>query len=222
MAPIKVFTAPTPNAHKIVAALEELGLEYEVQPVAIFQGEQFSDEYKKVNPTGRIPAIIDEDGPGGEPITVCETGAILLYLVQKTGKLLPTDPRKRCEALQWLFAVVTGIAISVREFAHYTMFAAEMCADPYPTQRYVGETERVLAVLEEHLKDGKEYIAGGEFSIVDIAMYVWVAAMIQRRGKIQSSKTGEEYVNITAWAQKLARNHPSFDKAVAACEPPPP
>eukprot|EP00244_Chara_vulgaris_P003738 TRINITY_DN1697_c0_g1_i4.p1 TRINITY_DN1697_c0_g1~~TRINITY_DN1697_c0_g1_i4.p1 ORF type:complete len:223 (-),score=44.82 TRINITY_DN1697_c0_g1_i4:475-1143(-) len=221
MSPIRVFTAPSPNAHKVVAALEELGLEYEVHNVSIFQGQQFSDEYKKINPGSKIPAIVDEDGPDGKPITVIESGAILLYLAQKTGKLLPTDPRKRCEAVQWLFSVVAGIAISVREFVHFSIFATEKCADPYPKQRYLGETERALNILEEHLKDGKEFIAGGEFSIVDIAMYVWLAMMIKKRGKIQSSQTGAEYVNITAWAQKLAQTHPSFEKAVAACEPPP-
>jgi GST-like protein len=168
---IEVWSWPTPNGHKVHIALEELGLAYRVVPVDIGAGDQFRPEFLAINPNNRIPAIVDADGPGGTPITVFESGAILIYLAEKTGRLLPQDPHGRYSCLQWLMFQMGGIGPMFGQYNHFANYATEKIA--YAIERYRNEMIRLHRVLEKRLAQ-TEFLAGGEYSIADIATYPWV------------------------------------------------
>jgi len=168
---IDLYTWTTPNGRKVSIMLEELALPYRVHPINIGQGEQFGPEYLKINPNGKIPSIIDPEGPGGEPITMMESGAILIYLAGKTGKLLPAAVRDRYVALQWLMFQMGGVGPIFGQVHHFLRAAKEQV--PYAIERYTRETRRLYGVLNERLKD-REFLADG-YSVADIATYPWVA-----------------------------------------------
>jgi GST-like protein len=168
---IELYTWTTPNGRKVSIMLEELALPYRVHPVNIGQGEQFKPEYVKINPNSKIPSIVDPEGPDGEPITMMESGAILIYLAGKTGKLLPAAVRDRTVALQWLMFQMGGVGPIFGQVHHFLRAAREQV--PYAIERYTRETRRLYGVLNERLKDN-EYLANG-YSIADIATYPWVA-----------------------------------------------
>jgi len=168
---IDLYTWTTPNGRKVSIMLEELALPYRVHPINIGQGEQFRPEYLKINPNGKIPSIIDPEGPGGEPITMMESGAILIYLAGKTGKLLPASVRDRYVALQWLMFQMGGVGPIFGQVHHFLRAAKEQV--PYAIERYTKETRRLYGVLNERLKD-REFLADG-YSVADIATYPWVA-----------------------------------------------
>jgi len=161
----------TPNGRKVSIMLEELALPYRVHPINIGQGEQFGPEYLKINPNGKIPSIIDPEGPGGEPITMMESGAILIYFAGKAGKLLPASVRDRYVALQWLMFQMGGVGPIFGQVHHFLRAAREQV--PYAIERYTRETRRLYGVLNERLKD-REFLADG-YSVADIATYPWVA-----------------------------------------------
>jgi GST-like protein len=168
---IDLYTWTTPNGRKVSIMLEELALPYRVHPVNIGQGEQFRPEYLKINPNGKIPSIVDPEGPDGEPITMMESGAILIYLAGKTGKLLPASVRDRYVALQWLMFQMGGVGPIFGQVHHFLRSAKEQV--PYAIERYTKETRRLYGVLNERLKD-REYLADS-YSVADIATYPWVA-----------------------------------------------
>ncbi len=169
-APIQVWTWPTPNGHKVHIMLEEVGLPYEVIPVNIGAGEQFRPEFLAISPNNRIPAIVDPEGPGGR-FSLFESGAILIYLGEKTGKLIPKDPAARYTALQWLMWQMGGLGPMLGQTHHFLRAAKEEV--PYAINRYKTETRRLYGVLDKRLGEA-EYLAG-EYSIADIACYPWVA-----------------------------------------------
>ena len=168
---IDLYTWTTPNGRKVSIMLEELALPYRVHPINIGQGEQFGPEYLKINPNGKIPSIIDPEGPGGEPITMMESGAILIYLAGKTGKLLPASVRDRYVALQWLMFQMGGVGPIFGQVHHFLRAAKEPV--PYAIARYTKETRRLYGVLNDRLKD-RAFLADG-YSVADIATYPWVA-----------------------------------------------
>lgn len=170
---ITLYTWSTPNGRKISIALEELGLSYETRPIDISRGEQFTAEFLALNPNHRIPVIVDDEGPDGEPITVIESGAILLYLAEKTGRLLPTGGRGRCEAIQWLMFQMGNVGPMLGQAHHFLRYAPEVI--PYAVERYTKEAARIYGVLNTRLT-GRDWLAGAEYSIADIATFPWIAS----------------------------------------------
>jgi len=168
---IDLYTWTTPNGRKVSIMLEELALPYRVHPVNIGQGEQFKPDYVRINPNSRIPSIVDPEGPDGEPISLMESGAILIYLAGKTGKLLPASVRDRYVALQWLMFQMGGVGPIFGQVHHFVRAAKEQV--PYAIERYTRETRRLYGVLGARLKD-REFLADG-YSVADIATYPWVA-----------------------------------------------
>lgn len=167
---IKLYTANTPNGQKPTIMLEEIGLPYQIFPVNISQGEQHTDAFLAINPNGRIPAIIDQSVAGGQ--RVFESGAILIYLAEKSGKLLPTDAKNRSEVLAWIFWQVGGLGPMLGQWGHFSSSAPEKI--PYAISRYLDETIRLLNVLNTHLID-RTFIAD-DYSIADIMNYTWVSS----------------------------------------------
>lgn len=168
---IDLYTWATPNGHKASIMLEELGLEYRVKPVDIGNGEQFAPDYLAINPNAKIPTIVDADGPGGEPFAVFESGAILIYLAEKTGQLLPADAAGRSRVIQWLMFQVGGLGPMLGQAQHFRRFAPQPL--PYAIARYTEEAARLYGVLEKRLGES-EYLGDASFSIADIAAYPWV------------------------------------------------
>ena len=167
---IDLYYWPTPNGQKASIMLEEVGLPYVVRPVNILTGGQFDPAFLAVNPNNKIPAIVDPDGPGGEPLAVFESGAVLLYLAEKTGQLLPAGGAERYQVLQWLFFQVGGVGPMFGQLGHFKGYAPE--AIPYAIDRYRNETLRLYKVMNERL-ESSEYL-GGDYSIADVATYPWV------------------------------------------------
>ena len=168
---IDLYTWTTPNGRKVSIMLEELGLPYRVHPVNIGKDDQFKPDYLKINPNGKIPSIVDPDGPDGKPIAMMESGAILIYLADKTGKLLAKSGRARYVALQWLMFQMGGVGPMFGQTHHFLRAAKEPV--PYAIERYGRETRRLYGVMNDHLKD-HAYLADG-YSIADIATYPWIA-----------------------------------------------
>ncbi|MBU8898733.1 glutathione S-transferase family protein [Corallococcus sp. H22C18031201] len=167
---IDLYTFPTPNGRKVSIALEELKLPYTAKVVDILRGDQFKPEFLAINPNNKIPAIVDHDGADGRPITVFESGAILIYLAEKTGYLMPSDPRGKADVLQWLMFQMGGVGPMFGQYNHFTRF--HKTAVPYAIERYRAESKRLLGVLDKQLGQG-EYVAR-TYSIADIALYPWV------------------------------------------------
>ena len=167
---IDLYTWSTPNGRKVSIMLEETGLPYRVHPINIGKNEQFAPDYLKINPNGKIPSIVDPDGPDGQPIALMESGAILIYLARKTGKLMPAG-RAEYDVLQWLMFQMGGVGPIFGQVHHFLRSAREPV--PYAVERYIKETRRLYGVLDARLA-GRDYLAG-EYSIADIATYPWVA-----------------------------------------------
>ena len=173
---IQLYSLATPNGVKVSILLEELGLEYEAHTINIMEDDQFTDDYKRLNPNSKIPAIMDPNGPDGRAITMMESGAILLYLAEKTGQFIPQDAVARNECIQWLFFQMGGIGPMFGQFGHFFKFAKDVCKDPYPVERYSKEVRRLMGVLEERLKD-RDFIMGDDYTIADIAIFPWVRTL---------------------------------------------
>ncbi|WP_342378640.1 glutathione S-transferase N-terminal domain-containing protein [Myxococcus stipitatus] len=167
---IDLYTFATPNGRKVSIALEELGLPYTAKSVDITKGEQFKPEFLAINPNNKIPAIVDSEGPDGRPITVFESGAILLYLAEKTGQLMPSSLRGKTEVTQWLMFQMGGVGPMFGQFNHFHRFLSTKI--PYAVDRYTQESKRLIGVLDGQLGKG-DYVAGA-YSIADIALYPWV------------------------------------------------
>ena len=174
---LQLYSLPTPNGVKVSIMLEETGLPYEPHRVDFDKNEQTSPEFLSLNPNGKIPAIIDPDGPGGRPLPLFESGAILQYLAEKTGKLLPADAARRYETIQWLHFQMGGIGPMFGQVGYFNKFAGREIADKRPLERYVAEAKRLLRVMEQRLA-GRSWIMGEEYTIADISMLGWVRNLI--------------------------------------------
>jgi GST-like protein len=174
---LQLYSLPTPNGVKAAIMLEEIGLPYEVHRVDFGKNDQMSPEFLSLNPNNKIPAILDPDGPGGKPLPLWESGAILVYLAEKTGKLLPLEPALRYQAIQWLMFQMGGLGPMFGQLGFFHKFAGKDYEDKRPRDRYVAESKRLLAVLDKHL-EGRSWIMGEEYTIADIATFPWVNNLI--------------------------------------------
>jgi GST-like protein len=174
---LQLYSLPTPNGVKAAIMLEEIGLPYEVHRVDFGKNDQMSPEFLSLNPNNKIPAILDPNGPGGKPLPLWESGAILVYLAEKTGKLLPLEPALRYQAIQWLMFQVGGLGPMFGQLGFFHKFAGKDYEDKRPRDRYVAESKRLLAVLDKHL-EGRSWIMGEEYTIADIATFPWVNNLI--------------------------------------------
>lgn len=167
---IDLYYWDTPNGHKISIALEEMGLKYQIFPINILENDQFQSDFLAISPNNKIPAIVDQEGPDGQPISIFESGAILQYLGRKTGMFYPTDEIKRIQVEQWLMWQMGGLGPMLGQNHHFSRFAPERIA--YATERYVNESKRLYGVLNKQLV-GQDYVAG-EYSIADMAIFPWL------------------------------------------------
>jgi GSH-dependent disulfide-bond oxidoreductase len=174
---LQLYSLPTPNGVKVSIMLEEIGLPYEAHLVDFGKGDQRTAEYLSLNPYGKIPAIIDPAGPGGKPLPLFESGAILLYLAEKTGKLMPADPAARYETLEWLFFQIGAMGPMFGQLGFFHKFAGREFEDKRPLHRYRDEAKRVLAVVDARLSE-RAWIMGGDYTIADISMVGWVRNLI--------------------------------------------
>ena len=201
---LQLYSLPTPNGVKVSIMLEEIGLAYEPHLIDIMKNETWGPEYLSLNPNGKIPAILDPDGPGGKPLALWESGAILIYLAEKTGKLLPVDPAARYETIQWVMWQMGGLGTMFGQLGFFHKFAGKDYEDKRPRDRYVADTKRLLGVLEGRLAD-RRWIMGDGFTIADVSIIGWV------RNLIDFYDAGEivDYAslkNVPAWLERtLAR-----------------
>lgn len=192
---IDVYSWPTPNGHKVHIMLEECGLPYEVHPVNIGAGDQFSDEFLKISPNNKIPAIVDSDGPDGKPISLFESGAILVYLAGKTGKFLPEDVRGKYETLQWVMFQMGGVGPMLGQAHHFRIYAPEKI--DYAIQRYTNEARRLYGVIDKRLS-AHPWLAGDEYTIADIATFPWLRSW-QNQGVDL-----DDYPHLKRWFNTIA------------------
>jgi GST-like protein len=203
---LELWSWPTPNGHKVHIALEELGLEYKVIPVDIGAGDQFKPEFLKITPNHRIPAILDSDGPGGKPFTLFESGAILIYLSEKTdGKLMPKDPASRYKCLEWIMFQMGGVGPMFGQYHHFANYAVEKL--PYAIERYTNEVARLHRVLNKRLGE-VEWLAGDEYSMADIITFPWI-----RNPELRNVNL-DEYPNVKRWHDAIAAR-PAVQRGVA-------
>jgi GST-like protein len=206
---IDLYHWPTPNGHKVTIFLEETGLPYRIHPVDIGKGEQFKPEFLKIAPNNRIPAIIDrQPADGGDPISLFESGAVLLYLAEKTGKLLPQDLRGRAETLQWLFWQMGGLGPMAGQNGHFNIYAPEKL--PYAMERYTKETNRLYGVMNKRLAD-RAFLAG-DYSIADIACYPWIVPY-ERHGQ-----NLDDFPHLKRWFEVI-KARPAVQRVYAAVPP---
>ena len=201
---IQLYSLPTPNGVKVSIMLEELGLPYEPHAIDIGKNETWGPEFLALNPNGKIPSIIDPDGPGGKPFGLFESGAILLYLAEKTGKLLPADPARRYETIQWVFFQMAAVGPMFGQLGFFHKFAGKDYEDKRPRDRYAAESKRLLGVLETRL-DGRQWIMDDEYTIADIALLGWVRNLVGFYGA--GELVGyDAFKHVPAWLERaLAR-----------------
>ena len=173
---LQLYSLPTPNGVKVSIFLEETGLPYEVHRVDFDRRDQFTDEFLSVSPNNKIPAILDPDGPGGKPLGLFESGAILVYLADKTGRLVSADPGERYRTLQWVFFQMAAVGPMFGQIGYFHKFAGREIEDKRPLHRFVDESKRLLGVIENRL-DGRTWIMGDDYTIADIALIGWVRAI---------------------------------------------
>jgi len=174
---LQLYSLPTPNGIKVSAMLEEIGLPYEAHLVSFETQDQMSPAFLSLNPNNKIPAILDPDGPDGKPLALFESGAILLYLAEKTGQLMPADAAGRYETIQWLMFQMAGVGPMFGQLGFFHKFAGKEYEDKRPRDRYVGESKRLLGVLEQRLA-GRSWIMGEQYTIADIATFPWVRTLV--------------------------------------------
>ena len=201
---LQLYSLPTPNGVKVSIALEEIGLPYEPHAINIGQNESWTPEFLSLNPNGKIPAIIDPDGPGGVPLGLFESGAILLYLADKTGKLVPAGAARRYETIQWVFFQMAFIGPMFGQVGYFHKFAGREIADKRPLERYRADSKRLLGVLETRL-DGRQWIMGDDYTIADISMLGWVRNLVGFYGAGDLVEFGA-LKHVPAWLERgLAR-----------------
>jgi GST-like protein len=201
---LQLYSLPTPNGVKVSIALEEIGLPYEPHRVDFDRNEQKSPEFLSLNPNGKIPAIIDPDGPGGKPLGLFESGAILDYLARKTGKLIPPDPARAIETIQWVHFQMGGVGPMFGQVGFFNKFAGKAYEDKRPLQRYVNESKRLLGVMDGRLA-GRQWFMDDDYTIADISMLGWVRNLIGFY-EARDLVTFDEFKNVAAWLERgLAR-----------------
>jgi len=205
---IDLYYWTTPNGHKISLFLEETGLPYRIHPINIGKGEQFAADFLKIAPNNRIPAIVDHDTADGQPLSLFESGAILLYLAEKTGKFIPQDLRGRQEVLQWLFWQMGGLGPMAGQNHHFNRFAPEKI--PYAIKRYVDETARLYGVLNKRLAD-RPFVAGEAYSIADMAIYPWIVSHKWQEQNL------DDFPHLKAWFEGI-QARPATQRAYALVE----
>jgi GST-like protein len=207
---IELYGMGSPNVVKIYIALEELGLPYTVHPVDVFSGKQFDPEFLKLNPMAKVPVVTDSDGPGGKPITLFESGAILLYLAEKTGKLLAEDPAAKYEAVEWMMVQMTTLGPMFGQHVHFMRFAPK--GNDYAQSRYTTQVHRVLEVMDQRLKE-KQWLGGAEYGIADIASYPWARNIPALLG----APAADKYANVKRWVGVIS-DRPAVKQALAAVD----
>ncbi|HZH09835.1 MAG TPA: glutathione S-transferase N-terminal domain-containing protein [Microvirga sp.] len=201
---LQLYSLPTPNGVKVSIMLEEIGLPYEPHTINIGANETWTEEFLSLNPNGKIPAIIDPDGPGGKPFGLFESGAILLYLAEKTGQLLPKDPARRYETIQWVFFQMAAVGPMFGQLGFFHKFAGREIEDKRPLERYRAESKRLLGVLEKRLGD-RQWIMGDDYTIADISLLGWVRNLVGFYGAGDLVEF-ETLTNVPAWLERgLAR-----------------
>lgn len=201
---LQLYSLPTPNGVKVSIMLEEIGLPYEPHLIDIMKNETWGPEFLSLNPNGKIPAILDPDGPDGKPLGLWESGAILIYLADKTGKLIPSDPARRYETIQWVMFQMAAVGPMFGQVGFFNKFAGKHYEDKRPLNRYVDESKRLLGVLDARL-NGRQWLMGGEFTIADVAHVGWVRNLIgfYEAGELVGI---DNFPNVLAWLDRcLAR-----------------
>ena len=202
---IDVYSWPTPNGHKVHIMLEECGLPYRAHPIDIGKGDQFKPAFLAISPNNKIPALVDSDGPDGQPMSVFESGAILLYLAGKTGKFLPADTRGKYEVLQWLMFQMGGVGPMLGQAHHFRIYAPEKI--DYAVGRYTNEAKRLYGVMDRQIERTGAYIAGGDYSIADIAIFPWLRSW-QNQGVDWA-----DYPALKGWFDRIAQR-PAVQRGV--------
>lgn len=208
---LQVYSLGTPNGVKVSIALEEMELPYELHKVQFSKKEQFEPSYLALNPNNKIPSLIDPDGPGGEPLGIMESGAILHHLATKSGKLIPSDPGKANEVLQWMFFQIGSVGPMFGQYGHFVKFAPKDQDHSYALERYTTEAKRILSVLEKRL-EGRDWIVD-EFSIADILIAPWIGAFSFYGGPVAEALP--DYPKVTAYAERFYAR-PGVQRGVAA------
>ncbi len=208
---LQLYSLPTPNGIKVSAMLEETGLSYEPHLVSFETNDQLTPEFLSLNPNNKIPAILDPDGPSGAPLALWESGAILLYIADKTGQLLPTDPARRWETIQWLMFQMGGVGPMFGQMGHFYKFMAGKVDEPYALKRYMDETKRLFGVLEGRLS-GRTWIMGDDYTVADIAIWPWVRTVVGFYGAGEAVGTGALPATM-AWYDR-ASSRPASQRAV--------
>jgi GST-like protein len=201
---LQLYAMPTPNGVKVSIMLEELGLRYEPHLIDIMAGESQSEAFRSLNPNGKIPAILDPDGPGGVPFGLFESGAILIYLAEKAGRLLPEDPVARYQAIQWVMFQMGGLGPMTGQMGFFVKFAGKDWEDKRPRDRFIAEVQRILGVMDTVLAD-REWFMGEEYTIADVSMIGWVNAIpnFYAAGELVGF---DGFANVKAWLERaLAR-----------------
>jgi GSH-dependent disulfide-bond oxidoreductase len=204
---ITLYGMGSPNVVKIYIALEELALPYSVQPVDVFSGNQFDEAFLRLNPNAKVPVIVDPDGPGGKPYTCFESGAILLYLVEKTGRLLPKDTAAKFNAMQWLMTQMSTVGPMFGQYVHFMRFAP--AGNEYSKSRYLTQVARVSEVVDQRLAM-VPYLAGAEYSVADIATFPWMRAI----PSIIGAEAMAKLPNVARWVRAIDER-PAVKKALA-------
>ena len=206
---IELYYWPTPNGHKVSIMLEEIGIEYELHPINIMAGEQFEPDFLAISPNNRIPAIVDTDGPGGQRYTLFESGAILMYLAEKSGKLWPGEMGQRYRVIQWLLFQVANVGPKFGECGHFRGYAPEPF--PYSIERYYKETVRLYGLMDQQLKN-RPFLAG-DYSIADIAVFPWTMPQVRELHKLDI----DEFPSVKRWSEKI-QVRPAVQRGVALLE----
>ncbi|MGH8372741.1 MAG: glutathione S-transferase N-terminal domain-containing protein [Gammaproteobacteria bacterium] len=205
--PLDVYYWPTPNGRKVSIFLEETGMPYRVHPVDIGNGDQFKPDFLKISPNNKMPAIVDPDGPDGKPFAVFESGAILMYLAEKTGKFWPVSMRERYQVIEWLMFQMAGIGPMLGQAHHFRDYAPEKI--PYAIERYTKEAGRLYGVLDRRLA-GQEYVAG-DYSIADMAIYPWIVSHDRQGQKL------DDFSHLKDWFGRIG-TRPAVQKGMAVLE----
>ena len=216
MADLQLYSLATPNGQKVGVALEEMGLDYDAHLVDITKGDQFKPEFVAINPNSKIPALVDLKGAGGEPLAIMESGAILVYLAEKSGQFLPEESAARSVTLQWLFFQVGGIGPMFGQFGHFYKYARSKIDHPYPVERYSTESKRLMSVLEKRLQES-EYLAGADYTIADMATFPWVMGL---RDHYEADEVLglKSYTHVWNWVDKCS-TRPASARGLLVCKP---
>jgi GST-like protein len=214
MEKLKLYSLATPNGQKVSIALEEMEIPYEATTINIMKGDQFTDEFIAINPNSKIPALIDPIGDKGQSLAIMESGAILLYLAEKTEKFLPKESAARSRTLQWLFFQMGGVGPMFGQFGHFYKYAKDKCDHPYPVERYSKETQRLLDVIETKLNQ-TNFIAGNDYTIADMSIAPWVMCL-EKHYDAKEALQLNRFKKINNWLKGLMER-PAFQKGLEVC-----